>query len=332
MQRIRYADAGMDMKKLTLFFFRKIWLVLAAAVIGAALGGGIYMAASVVPESEREYRAMAKVYLDFAPDETGEAYQAYNGYTWNDLMATDPILDVTMANLPEGYTREEVMAATKAEILSDLRLLTVTITAKDPDRCNAILEATGRSLAARGDAAKEFKQIAVIQETEALLVTADSRTFQAVLVGCAASVFLTIVGMMLYYTLDDRICVASDFKQVTDAPFLGYAGAEGVLGEDYESSLAYLKEKHGSVYVLSVTQTGKITEECWQELERAGSVAAVVGYGKVHAVYFAYLLERLRLRGCEPAGVAVADADGKFLRRYYGRLPKGGVGADRQEV
>lgn len=149
MREIKYADAGLDMKKLALCFIRKIWIVLAAAAVGAVLGGLIYTAVRTVPESEREYQAMSKVYLDFAPDETGEVYQEYNGYTWNDLMATDPILDVTMRYLPEGYTREEVMAATEAEILSDLRLLTITVTTYSPERCNAILKATGQSLEER---------------------------------------------------------------------------------------------------------------------------------------------------------------------------------------
>ena len=149
MQEIKYADAGMDMKRILLCFMRRLWIVPLAAAIGALAGFLIYEAARVVPESEREYRAVAKVYLDFAPDETGEVYQAYNGYTWNDLMTTDPILDVTMRYLPQDYTKEEVAAATKAEILSDLRLLTITVTAHDRERCGAILEATGRSLAER---------------------------------------------------------------------------------------------------------------------------------------------------------------------------------------
>jgi uncharacterized protein involved in exopolysaccharide biosynthesis len=70
MREIRYADAGMDLKKLGLCFVRKCWLVVLAAVIGAALGGALYTFASVVPEAEREYRAMSKVYLDFEVDET----------------------------------------------------------------------------------------------------------------------------------------------------------------------------------------------------------------------------------------------------------------------
>ena len=131
MREIRYADEGMDMKKFVLFFLQKSWMLLAAAVIGATVGSVVYIAAHTVPESEREYQAVSKVYLDFAPDETGEIYQQYNGYTWNDLMATDPYMEPMLEELPEDYTREEVTAAVKAEILSDLRLLTVTVTTHD---------------------------------------------------------------------------------------------------------------------------------------------------------------------------------------------------------
>lgn len=252
MREIRYADEGMDMKKLGLCFIRRSWLVLVAAVLGAMLGAAVYASASVVPESERQYRAMSKVYLDFEVDETGEVYQQYNGYTWNDLMATDPILNVTMAYLPADYTREEVMAATKAEILSDVRLLTITITTHDRDRCNEILQATGRSLTERGDTAKEFKQISVIQTTKAEPVIADSRMKQAVLVGIVGAVVLTLLGMMFYYVLDDRIFVANDLKQVTDVSFIGYAGAGTRLAEEYKENLMYLRRKAGKICVVAI--------------------------------------------------------------------------------
>ena len=231
-QKIRYADAGMDIKKLVLCFAKRIWLAAAAGAAGAVIGGLVYLMVSVVPEAEREYQAMSKIYLDFAPDETGEVYQAYNGYTWNDLMATDPILDVTMQYLPKTYSREEVTGATKAEILSDLRLLTITVTTHDADSCNAILQATGQSLTDRGREAKEFHRIEVIQTTEAALVVADSRLVQAVLIGLVLGAVTALLGMLLYYVLDDRIMVAADLRQVTDVPFVGYGGAGGQPGAD----------------------------------------------------------------------------------------------------
>ncbi len=320
MHEIKYADAGMDMKKLMLRLIGKVWIVFAAAVLGAALGGTVYAMASIVPKEEREYRAMSKIYLDFAPDETGDVYQAYNGYTWNDLMATEPILDLTMKYLPEGYTREEVTEATKAEILSDVRLLTITITSHDPDRCSAILLATGQALEERGDVAEEFRRIEVIQTTEATLVTADSRMAQAVLVGMILFIALALFGMMLGYVLDDRIQVAGDFRQVTEAPFVGYAGAEGMLGTAYEDTLTCLREKLGRIDVLTVDQGEAISGEAWQNARASDGVVVCVEYGKVHAAYLAYVIEQLQVRECKLVGVAVSGADGKFLRRYYGRI------------
>lgn len=318
MREIRYADEGMDMKKLALCFVRKIWLVLLAAVIGAAAGSVAYTVARAVPESEREYQAMSKVYLDFAADETGEVYQEYNGYTWNDLMATDPILDVTMRYLPEDYTREEVMEATKAEILSDLRLLTITVTTHNADRCDAILKATGQSLTDRGQVAKEFRQIEVIRTTEAKPVVADSRMLQAVLIGLVLTVAVMLAGMLLYYVLDDRILVAADLRQVTDVLFIGYAGADGRLGQDYADNLAYLKKKQGNVIVCSLKRQDTPQEETWQELYGADGVVLEIPYGKIHAVYLDYIMEQFRVRECCVAGVAIGGADGKFLKRYYG--------------
>ena len=319
MQEIRYADAGMDLKKLGLCFIRKIWLVFLAAIVGAALGAIIYIISHIVPESEREYRALSKVYLDFAVDETGEVYQAYNGYTWNDLVATDPILDVTMLYLSDYYTREEVVAAVEAEILSDLRLLTITVTTNDPDSCNDIMHAVGQSLTELGDTAKEFRQIDVIQTTDAALVAADSRTVQAVLVGLVASVILMLLGMMFYYVLDDRILVASDLKQVTDVPFVGYARAGDRLNGEYERNLEYLRGQTGTVEVLTIAQNDVITQDRWQKLCAADGVVAAVDYGKVHAAFLSYILEQLKLRECRIVGMAIDGADEKFLHRYYGR-------------
>ena len=319
MREIRYADEGMDMKKLMLRFIGKIWLVLLAAVVGAVIGGAVYTVSHIVPESEREYRAMAKIYLDFAVDETGEVYQAYNGYTWNDLMKTNPILDKTMAHLPGDYTQDEVMAATEAEILSDIRLLTIYITAHEQTRCDAILSATGQALTELGDTAKEFKQIEVIQTTEAALVAADVRTVQAVLVGIVTAVVLILLGMMLYYVLDDRIEVASDWKIVTDVSFIGYAEAGERLDKEYQDNLAYLQEQTGDISVLTVMQDDTITPEKWQELCASDGVVVVADYGKVHAAFLTYIIEQLQVRGCRLIGVAISGADEKFLRRYYGR-------------
>lgn len=343
MSGIRYADAGMDMKKWILMLLHRCWMVLAAAAAGAVLGGVIYTAAHTVPESEREYRAVSKIYLDFATDETGEVYQEYNGYTWNDLMATDPILELTMSYLPEGYTREEVMEATEATILSDLRLLTVTITTNHAERTDAILAATDKALEEYGSSAKEFVQIRAIQTTRASLVVADSRLVQAVVLGLVIAVAVVLLGMLLYYVLDDRILVAGDVKQVTDTPFIGYtfkdkaeqtaereAGRQQAevqtgkkvvarLQQDYDRTMVYLQERHGKISEISVTRMDEMVAEPSDAAGNADGIVLVIPYGKVHGTFLSYLIDQYRVQGYKIAGVAIADADAKFLSRYYGR-------------
>lgn len=326
MSGIRYADAGMDMKKWILMLLHRFWMVLAAAAAGAVLGGIIYTVVHTVPESEREYRAVSKVYLDFATDESGQVYQEYNGYTWNDLMITDPILDLTMSYLSEDYTREEVMEATEATILSDLRLLTVTITTNHADRTDAILAATDQALEEYGNTAKEFVQIQAIQTTQASLVVADSRLVQAVVLGLVISVAVVLLGMLLYYVLDDRILVASDVKQVTDVPFIGYTFTDitedvavSRLQSDYDRMMAYLRRKHGEIPEISVNRMDEIATGQSDQAENVNGVVLVIPYGKVHGTFLSYLIDQYRVRECKIVGVAIADADAKFISRYYGR-------------
>ena len=320
MKQLQYADAGMDMKKYMLCLLKKIPLVLAVTALGALLGVLVYTVVRTVPEAEREYRAFSKIKLYFAVDETGEVYQEYNGYTWNDLMATDPILDLTMEGLASDYSREEVMAATEATILSDLRLLTVTITTHSADRTDMILRATKQALETYGEQAEEFVKIETIQTTESELVVADSRTVQAVLVGLLIGLAVSLLIVNLYYVMDDRILAVSDVRKVTDLSFLGYLSAGEFFQKDYENHIAYLKERLGNVQVCDLTQKEPLSAEKLKQLREAGGVVVTVPYGRMRCTYLSYVLEQFHAQDCKICGIAVRDADQKFLQRYYGKM------------
>ena len=313
-----YADEGMDLKKYMLCLLRRLPLLLCAVAGGALLGLIVYTIVRTVPESEREYQAFAKVQLDFAADETGEVYQAYNGYTWNDLMATDPIMNLTLGNLSSDYAREEVEAALRAEILSDIRILTVTVTTNAASRTDEILGAAVQALESYGTQAKEFLQITTIQTTQAKLVVADSRMAQAVLVGALLGLILSLFGISLYYVMDDRILVAGDVRKVTDVSFIGYASGMETLKQDYEKNLSYLQKKWGEIFVCEAKKEHPFTEEMFQKMREADGVVLSLPFGGVQAAFVSYMIEQLKTQECELRGVAIREADAKFLRRYYG--------------
>jgi hypothetical protein len=56
----------------------------------------------------------------------------------------------------------------------------------------------------------------------------------------------------------------------------------------------------------------------WAEAGKADGVILLLPYGSVQGAFLSYLLEQYRVRGCKVLGVAIADADVKFLRKYYG--------------
>lgn len=318
MNREDYANEGMDIKKYMLCLLKRLPVLAGAVIAGALLGAILYTIVRTVPESEREYAAYAKIELDFAADETGEAYQAYNGYTWNDLMATDPIMNLILENLSADYDREEVAAAMRAEILSDIRILTLTVTTHSPARTDEILGAAVQALESYGVQAKEFLAINGIQTTQAKLVVADSRMAQAVLVGALLGFLISFFGLSLYYVMDDRILVAGDIRKATEAPFLGYASGMEKLQQDYERNLAYLQKKWDGLYVCEIEKEKPIDEEIFYAMREAGGAVLSLPFGGVNETFLHYLTEQLRTQDCELHGVAIREADERFLLGYYG--------------
>ena len=160
---------GLDIKLTALLYRRKIWIAIVCALAGAVLGGGLYFVIHVVYAPAREYQGISKLYLTFDEDDDGDAYQYYNGYTWNDLMGTEPILDKIMEGVPAGMTREAVRDSITADILSDIRLLTVTVTTHDQSETDSILRAAEEALVRFGKEMIEFEKIEVIEHGHSAL-------------------------------------------------------------------------------------------------------------------------------------------------------------------
>ena len=156
-----YLNRGMDLKRLVLYFQKKIWMILLIVALGATIGGVSYRVLRSV-KMPVEYETVSKLYIRFGQDETGEVYQYYNGYTWNDLLDADPIMDLIMESLP-GYEREEVQAATTAEILSDIRLLTITVIGGNEKFVREIRDAVEEGLVKYADESEELQKIQVIR-------------------------------------------------------------------------------------------------------------------------------------------------------------------------
>ncbi len=248
-----YLNRGMDLKRLMLYLQRRIWLVVVLAVLGATCGGVVYQVVRSM-KMPVEYKAVSKLYISFGHDESGEVYQYYNGYTWNDLLDTDPIMELVMKGLP-GYEKEQVCEATTAEILSDIRLLTVTVRGENEKVVREIRNAveTGLREYARDD--EELEQIKVIRSGVPERVYWDDRTTSACVTGAIILGTLALLGILCSYALDESVYVQEDIEK--RYPYK----ALGILTKNQKGLQPYARELKANIrYAMGEGRTFAIVD------------------------------------------------------------------------
>lgn len=207
-----YNKKGIDLKRMYLRFQTKAWLLLMLTVAGAVVGGFAYQVARAT-RMPVAYEAVSKLYISFGVDESGEIYQYYNGYTWNDLLDADPILNRIMEYVPEGISREEVKAATKAEILSDIRLLTITVEGSTEKFVREVQAAVESGLTDYAGESEEIKRIKVIRTDEPYRVLWDDKTVTACVTGAVIFAVISCLFMAFFYVLDEAVYTQEDVER-----------------------------------------------------------------------------------------------------------------------
>ena len=295
----KYMDEKISLRKIWLIFVTKIWVVILCGVIGAGVCSGIYTLRRQSTQGT-QYAAVSKLYLVFGRDDSGNVYQEYNGYTWNDLMVTEPIIKYTEAELKNAgmpLDRDMIRRYTKAEILSDIRLLTVTVTAPDKKTADTLLKATDTALEKFGADSSELESVKTIEEDGAQLKVSDSHTAGAAGLGAAAAVILSLLVMWIIFVVSDRVYLPEDVRRRTGLPL-----ADISFRKPDEALLAKCRRLYGI------------------EDDRGGEAGS-------HLIYLTYGTDRtfmaeeqaagMRAGGAEPAGFVITDADNRFYERYF---------------
>ncbi len=203
---------GMDLKRLVLCLQGKIWLLIVLTIVGAVIGGVSYQIARAM-RMPITYEAVSKLYISFGVDESGEIYQYYNGYTWNELLDTNPIVSCIEKYLPKEYSKEALIEATKAEIISDIRLLTITTQGSTEKFVREVQTAVEKGLVSYAQNSEELKEIEVIRTQEPERVYWDDRTVTACVIGAIVFAVITAFVLAILYVLDESVYVPFDIEK-----------------------------------------------------------------------------------------------------------------------
>lgn len=357
-------EEGLDLRFFFLRLFNSIWMILVAALAGAAICAGGYQLYKQINPDAKEYRAETKYYIDFAEDSTGIGYGYYNDYTWNDFMKSDAVLNYTMSLLPEEISKETVEKAVVADIISDVRLLTITVTTSEAETADKIAEATAKSLAHYPEEIKEIDAIRVIREEKAEEILVGDSTKNLAVFGLVSGAGLSLFIWLLICCMDSSVYLPKDIEKRFQIPVLGVLYKDGNEKEDAEdnreellANAAYLlkgKKKIGVVYFGAATEsaaaekktTAEKIEQYLADATQAETVSVFFEKGKMpdynglrqaDAVVgcFCYkgadgkraerYLADLEKQDCKIACAILYNADKKMYRRYYWQKKKNTV-------
>ena len=348
-------------KKLLLLLQQRIWIIAMLGVAGAVIGSSLYLLIAVVFAGPTQYELEGGFYIQFA-DGVLDAHDYYNAYTWNSVVHQDKILDATMKALEEAGVvlgREYVSNSMQADILSDVRYLTLKVTCDTPEYATKIFDACETAIIQFGLDMDEFDAISVTHQQQPHAMLLPDMTWRAGLIGITIGLILAFFGLMLSYVADDSVFLQEELQDRYDL------FAFGVLGKTSKKETAADKEwneycqkecrmnleyrlkgtdkvafipvvdfvKNGqqndTISVLSDARQIQIesysmpqNNEEFEQLRTCKGVILGVPYGRKNGKLISKYMDILQKQDCAVLGAILIDADMRFQRRYYQDITK----------
>lgn len=251
-----FMQEGMDLKRFALCLQKKLGAILLITAFGAFLCGGIYLLVRELA-METKWQAQSKFYMQFI--NRANAEQSFNGYTWNDLLHGDPVMDKIMeamkrlsdAQTDDAAYRIRVEEALEAKIISDTRLLTVFSTGSSEEWAALVQSAAEEGVLRFGEEQEEIISMELINSIPPAVVVWDDRTAQAVIGGGVLFFVIALFSWIFAYILDDSLYVIADAEKRYPYPLLGLL-VKNNEAEDHQPHAAELAEN--TAYLLKDEQ------------------------------------------------------------------------------
>lgn len=330
-----------DSKALFTCFIKKIPALLILAVTGALTGSGLHLIIALIDLSTPVYVSETEYYIDFAEGRL-EAKDYYNDFTWNDVIATDLILGKAMTVLGDGYEREQVKNTITADILSDVRYLTITIEHENAEDVEKIRDALQFALESFGDSMEEFDAIAKIEDLGVVQREADVFAWRAALLGALILFGIGIFMIAFRFSLGDCIYTKTDIVNYFELPVYGllYSKNNDKDGRQEKMLIAgirKLSENARELFFAEAAESGFV-QTLLQELEklekfeavklkkfdsasaRAGTeLIMVIPFGVPCRRVITDEINQLRQQGYSVVGAVLVNVDKSWMDIYFGK-------------
>ncbi len=243
-----YELRAVDLKRVFRQFKKRLWMVAAAALIGAVLGFALYTLYSAMKSGNTVYRIRNDYYIIFNYKDFPEGVDFYNAYTWDGILRDDPIVNVALENL-QGVEKQQIIDSVTGEILGDYRILTVVVTGTDKELIQKIADAYRVALPAFADRIEMLTRIEPWTDSQIEVYDAYTREGNAALLGGFIGLLVSLFAILLYGIFDDAIYTERDWiMRYPDVPYLGKRDTD-----EYRANTSYLLKEGGNYIEVSVS-------------------------------------------------------------------------------
>ena len=209
-----------NIKLLFLYLLRKCYLVLLGALLGALLFGGGYYLKNFTFAPSPDWVAKSELYLTYAPEVRLENVYI-NDYTWQTLSASDACLDEVMANLSFDTTKEYLRSVATAGLESDVRLVILTVTCKNPKEAVDIAHAYENALIKLGERMVDVEEVQIFTSPQtAEKKMQDNRTLRMSITGAVVGAVFALLILLFAFALDDSVFLPEQTRMRYGIPTL----------------------------------------------------------------------------------------------------------------
>lgn len=255
MWQYNYGKEPFDMRLFVLQCMRRLWVVLAGALSGLVLVGGIYYVKNVTFGGVIPYTMDSKYYLEYAVDPNDQqSYSYFASYTWNDLLKSDAMVEKMLADMTIPMSSQELTESFEAELMSDLRICYIHITHVDADTAREIDRVTGEAMMAVGEQQKELLEVRLMDRGEPAPAVPDIRTLRACVLGAVLGTFFALFGLGLWQMLEERVQVPGTLALRYAFPVAGYIDKDGKPSGELAAQLTYLLRGKRRIGVTAVNE------------------------------------------------------------------------------
>ena len=256
----------LNMRLLLMYFAKKFYIILLCAFLGALLLGGGYFLSRYVFAPAPDYVAKSQLYLTYADDVRMDNIYI-NDYTWSALSTSDECVEEARKNLSFEADPEYLRSVAVAGLDSDVRVLVITVTDKDPDKAVKIANAYENAIIKMTEKMDDITGAEVFTSAKnAEVKQFDDRTLRMSLTGCIVGFFAGIAVLLFVFSVDDSVFIPEQTKEKFSHPTVLCLGKDKKPVSDWEKGAAGLNFKEllegkSKVYVSDISSASGCSKE-----------------------------------------------------------------------